>query len=1309
MTKLEKRIISIMLTCVIVFSTVFSVEFSVNAENAPKAEEEVESETNIIGQNGNLSELSDNGGELQVNSYSVPDYETGVEENFDEPTYTWEEEEDTMKCTAKRYSVDRPEYFEEEVYVCDNYMDVYTIEKCGQEIQILFKARFKNSWAQEQEKYIPTGEYAEHIYWMNIDDPENHYLKCERCGDIKDVEPHDYGDWMVSTPASPSETGIEKRTCKICGRIEEREIPKIEGVFETDNYNYRVINENEVSIVKYTGNEKNVKIPRVIDNKKVTMIDNSSFTNADINSVEIPFTVTTIEYMAFLNDKNLTNVYIENGSVLNSIKASAFGKTGITSFEIPETVTEIGDYAFAESNLSDITVPDSVIELGAGAFCGTQNLQNASIGVGVKELKGWTFARSGLNQINFSNTLKKIGSGAFFDSGLISVDIPDSVEKMDPEVFSYCKKLKEAKIGKNLREITTNTFNDSSLEFIIIPDNIVSIGKSAFSGCNLQKIVIPDSVTDIEAYAFSDCNKLSYVEIGNNLTYIGSCVFANTAVKDVILGGNVKELGPHAFRGSSELCAINIPDNVTRIEYSCFENSPKLKDIKFPKNLQMIERNALKGTAWLEEKPDNSDVYAGQIYYQYKGNINKNQVINIKDGTVGIAGGAFEKQNNLSGFDIPSSVKEIGAYTTFNCKNLKRMYIPATVKYVGDRAFGFKGSNYHNCYKDEDFVVVGEKGSAAEMYANKYGFAFDEVEWLPTEYNWTKENNIWRCIATSVSKDNKVPLRKEIVDATEIKTEPTCTEDGKLEFVATFKNSWAEKQIKSEMIPKLNHDWDYTVNWSDKFDACTVTRICKIDSKHKEVANGKITHEIITPATCELKGKIKHTADFEEQWAEEAIQTQKDQIEIVNAFDHKWLEPVVEWSEDGKTCSVYRLCEHDSKHNEHVKAIVVPTVVKEPTCSKKGVTSYTVTYTFDGKEYTNSTTREDININSNKHENVVKVEKVNPTCTEKGHEEYFHCNACNKNYKDEACTKEIKNLADLSIKELGHSWDKEIVEWSKDALNCKISRTCKNDRTHVEIFDAMITSEITTSSTNVTKGITTYTAEYEIDGHKFKTQTKRQNVPLNSKVEEKLEIEELNEVPKELKNTVYNTVKKINKALIEKADKILDSVKIKGEKKIEIFDAVLNIVENGVERPATKEEIEERGGITIVIPYPEGTNKKDYVFTVSHMLTISMSGMQAGDIETPEVILTDEGLKVTLKGLSPVIVGYAEKATATDKDKDKTPVKPNEHKKPIQPSKSNNNASPKTGDTTNFALYVGLISAAIICVWFIIYKKKKYN
>lgn len=68
------------------------------------------------------------------------------------------------------------------------------------------------------------------------------------------------------------------------------------------------------------------------------------------------------------------------------------------------------------------------------------------------------------------------------------------------------------------------------------------------------------------------------------------------------------------------------------------------------------------------------------------------------------------------------------------------------------------------------------------------------------------------------------------------------------------------------------------------------------------------------------------------------------------------------------------------------------------------------------------------------------------------------------------------------------------------------------------------------------------------------------------------------------------------------------------------------------------------GGLTVTLPYPEGTGPA-YRFTVVHMFTTTDFGKTPGETETfgpDEVKNLEAGIQVTLTGLSPVSIGWTE-------------------------------------------------------------------
>ena len=77
------------------------------------------------------------------------------------------------------------------------------------------------------------------------------------------------------------------------------------------------------------------------------------------------------------------------------------------------------------------------------------------------------------------------------------------------------------------------------------------------------------------------------------------------------------------------------------------------------------------------------------------------------------------------------------------------------------------------------------------------------------------------------------------------------------------------------------------------------------------------------------------------------------------------------------------------------------------------------------------------------------------------------------------------------------------------------------------------------------------------------------------------------------------------------------------------------------------------GGLTVTLPYPNGTNSS-YRFKVVHMFTTSDFGKTPGATETPAVTNTADGIRFTVTGLSPISVGW----TAADPEKPTIPDHP---------------------------------------------------
>lgn len=287
-------------------------------------------------------------------------------------------------------------------------------------------------------------------------------------------------------------------------------------------------------IVPYQDNYKgNVIIPSSVTynglNYAVTGIDERSFYDCpSLTSVHIPNTVTEIGNETFKWCSGLSSVEIY-GSV-NKFGSEMFvGCTKLESF--------FGDYASEGNRL--LVVDDEII---ASATCG---LESYAIPDGIKAIREYAFYGSGLITIDIPESVRFIGKNAFYaSSSLATIKIPDSVTEIDDSAFVSCENLKSVELPAYIDKLSNDVFyNCMSLESIEIPPTVKSIGRNALCKCrNLTDIALPNSVSEIQWGAFENC----------------------TSLETVVLPGGLEGIGDEAFSGCLSLSKITLHVDVPR-------------------------------------------------------------------------------------------------------------------------------------------------------------------------------------------------------------------------------------------------------------------------------------------------------------------------------------------------------------------------------------------------------------------------------------------------------------------------------------------------------------------------------------------------------------------------------------------------------------------------------------------------------------------------------------------------------------------------------------------------------------------------
>ena len=272
------------------------------------------------------------------------------------------------------------------------------------------------------------------------------------------------------------------------------------------------------------------------------------------------------------------------------------------------------------------------------------------------------------------------------------------VTRISQYAFHMCQELTSVTIPSGVWYIEWDAFYCcSGLTSINIPFGVKWIGQNAFEGCsNLTSITIPNSVTSV-IYPFKGCYNLTSIEVESGNQYLDSRNSCNAIIetssnkliagcKTTIIPNSVTSIGESAFSGCSSLTSIEIPNSVTSIREYAFSGCSGLTSIEIPNSVTSIGSSAFGNTAWYNNHPDGL-VYAGKFAYKYKGTMPANTSITIKDGTLGIAGGAFSGCTGLTSITIPNSVTSIGSSAFSGCSGLTSIEIPNSVTSIGNSAF----------------------------------------------------------------------------------------------------------------------------------------------------------------------------------------------------------------------------------------------------------------------------------------------------------------------------------------------------------------------------------------------------------------------------------------------------------------------------------------------------------------------------------------------------------------------------------------------------------------------------------------------
>ena len=230
---------------------------------------------------------------------------------------------------------------------------------------------------------------------------------------------------------------------------------------------------------------------------------------------------------------------------------------------------EIPTGAFADMNLTQVSLPVGVKAIGKGAFAGCEQLATITWPNALDSIAEFAFAGcSALTAVSLPANLTVVGNGAFMRcSNLTSVIVNtgSKLRKLSDAALMDCPKLKTISLGTSLQEVGERALAGTAIQNLDFTSSKIlsDVGDWVMVKTPVIRAKFPASLKHLGQGAFLYAQALNQVTLGGNLATISDYLLAGTALAGSLSLDGLVSMGNYALYNVSTLSVVELPATVT--------------------------------------------------------------------------------------------------------------------------------------------------------------------------------------------------------------------------------------------------------------------------------------------------------------------------------------------------------------------------------------------------------------------------------------------------------------------------------------------------------------------------------------------------------------------------------------------------------------------------------------------------------------------------------------------------------------------------------------------------------------------------